>query len=640
MRALFVSITAGLLLLQHAGAAQTLGEICVPDPDAPVRPGITCQATDDFDYQLPYVANAKKGDILLSAGCGMIGGLLRQVSPAQRFSHSGLMIDNWTRLRHSTAAEARYPRDADGDGLVPENLKYGWPGVITETIDEAYEGHHLVDPEGEAFFLQSFNRNPVSCPEDVAALFPSVVKPPFETEQQLVPRTSLTVRQTLEGIAEAAKNIHGHYRFYAYSDADIVGNTFGPGAQATSDAPWAQANAPDGTVCSQLIWSAAQKAGVQVEDSVVEPGDKPHVPNTAKNGIYIYSSAERLAAGEWLYDLIYDQFYEESGWWGRLLTDAPDDGANQITNCFAFDWCGSEPGMEFDGEPDAKDSERWRDPGPSLGTAVSPDNLTQWDLPPGGVYGLTETLAYRPGEYVRIHRWTASADSGPVTVTVRFNNAPAAGALVTLLGFRPQVTDAGGIARFVAIPGGRYSVQGIKNVVLNGVPQDVTASGTVTVTAVQGGTVTLNLTGTPPPPPDSTRAHRRVTLTGTVFIKDHENFGSNETDTHTISGSVVLDPVGKRQHTFTFSHCTGDEVRVETSVLVSLNPSDRSVTAEIRGKMFEGDDCRTNEQEDEETGGFTAGENSFSSGTVHLVNGYAFGDDEARINVTLNNQRN
>ena len=640
MRALVFSILAGSLLLQHAGAAQTLGEVCVPDPDAPVRPGITCQATDDFDYRLPFVGNAKKGDIILSAGCGMIGGLLRQVSPAQRFSHSGLMIDNWTRLRHSTAAEERYPRGAGSDGFDPYVLKYGWPGVITETIDEAYEGHHLVDPEGEAFFLRAFNRDPVSCPEDTAAIFPSVVKPPFDTEQQLVPRTSLTVRQTLEGIAEAAKTIQGHYRFFAYTDANLVGRTFGPGSQATSDAPWAQANAPDGTVCSQLVWSAAQKAGVQVEDSVVEPGDKPHVPNQARNGIYIYSSAERLAAGEWLYDLIYDKFYEESGWWGRLFTDAPDDGANQMANCLAFDWCGSEPGMEFDGEPDAKESERWRDPGPGLGTAVSPDNLTQWDLPPGGVYGLTETLAYNPGEYVRIHRWTASADSGPVTVNVRFNNAPAAGALVTLLGFRPQVTDASGRTTFVAIPGGRYSVQAIKNVVVNGVPQDVTASSTVTVTPVQGGTITLTLTGTPPPPPTSTRAHRLVTLSGTIYIKDHENIGSNETQTHVIGSSVVLDPVGKRQHTFTFSRCTGDEVRVETSILVSLDPSDRSVTASIRSKMFEGDDCNTNEQEDEDTAAFTVGENSFSSSTVHLVNPYALGDDEARINIRIDNQRN
>lgn len=640
MRALALCILAGSLLLPQMGAAQTLGQECVPDIDAPRQPGITCQATDELDYRLPYVANAKKGDILLSAACGMIGGLLRQVEPAQRFSHSGILIDNGTRLRHSTSAEARYPRDADGDGFVPENLKYGWPGVITETIDEAYVGHHLVDPEGEAFFFQSFNPDPVSCPEDLAAIYPSVVKPPFETEGQTVPWTNRSVRQTLESIAEEAKSIQGHYRLYAYSDADLVGKTSGPGAQGGPH--WAQINALDGTVCSQLIWSAARAAGAQVEDGIVEPGDKPHVPDPAKNGLYTYSEAERLAAGNWLYDRVYNEYYnhEDVGWWGRLWTDAPDDAANQITNCFAFDWCGSEPEMEFDGEPDAKDSERWKDPGPGIGTAVSPDNLTQWDLPPGGVYGLTENMVLRPGEYVRIHRWAASADTGTVNINVRFNNAPASNANVTIRGILAKTTDASGFAGFYPVPSGRYQVDGIKRVTINNIEQDVQATGTVNAVAGQTTTLTLNLVGTPPPAPTATRSHRLVTVSGTVFIKDHENFGSNETGTHGLSGSVVLDPVGKRQHTFTFSHCTGDEVRVETDVLVSLNPADRSVTGHVRGRLYEGDDCRTNEQEATGTSGFTAGENSTSSANLILLNGYVFGDDEARIEVTVNNQRN
>lgn len=641
MRAFVFSILAGLLLLPSAGTAQTLGEICVPNPDVPVRPGITCQATDDFDYQPPYIGNAKKGDILLSAGCGMIGGLLRQVSPPQRFSHSGIMVDSWTRLRHSTAAEERYPKGAGTDGLVLETLKYGWPGVITETIGEAYEGSYRIDPDGDAYFLRSFNPDPVSCPEDVAAIFPSVVKPPFDLEQQLAPRSSLTVRQTLERIADEAQAIQGHYRFFAYTDADLVGRLHGPGSRAGSEAPWAQADAPDGTVCSQLIWSAAQAAGAQVEDSVVEDGDKPHVPNPAKNGIYIYSSDERLAAGEWLYNRIYNQFYEESGWWGRLFTDAPDDGANQVANCFAFDWCGSEPGMEFDGEPDAKDSERWRDPGPSLGTAVSPDNLTQWDLPPAGVYGLTENLAYHGGEFVRVHRWAASPGTGPVTVNVRFNNAPAAGAVVTLLGFHPAVSDGSGVARFVAIPSGNYQLNGIKEVVLGNTRQNVTGTMTVTVVPGTGATVTLNLTGTPPSPPNASRAHRLVTVRGSVYIKDHENFGSNERGSHRIDSSVVLDPVGKREHTFNFSHCTGGEVRVTTSVRVALNPSDYSVTAMVTGRMYEGDSCNSGGVDDERTSNFHVAENgSTHPAIIHLVNGYAFGDDEGRINLTVFNERN
>lgn len=638
MRAFAFSIVAGLLLLPHAGAAQTLGEVCIPNPDVPVRPGIVCSATDDFDYQLPYLGNAKKGDIILSANCGMVGDLLRHVSPPQRYSHSGIMVDNWTRLRHSTSSEERYARDANGDGLVPENLKYGWPGVITESIDEAYEGHYLIDPEGEAFLFRSFNPDTIACPVDVAAIYPSIVKPLEEQEQTLVPRSSQTVRQTLESIAEAAKAINGHYRFFAYTDADLLGRVQGPGSQADSDAPaWAKTNGPDATVCSQLIWNAAHAVGVQVEDSFVEAGDKPHASGAAKNGLYLYSEGERRTAGDWLYNEVYNKFYENDavGWWGRLFTDAPDDAANQMTNCFAFDWCGSEPGMEFEGEPDSKDSERWKNPG--QGTAVSPDNLTQWDAPPGGVYGLTENMAYNPGEYFRVHRWAASAGTGPVTVNVRFNNAPAAGAIVTLRGFHPTVTDSAGVARFIAIPQGSYQVDGMKEAVLNNVQQVVKGTNLITVAANTGATVTLTLTGAPAPIPPSTRQNRRVTVSGTVFIEDHENIGSNERRTHAFSASIALHP-GLRSHTFpVFSFCTGGEVRVETTITVMLNATDRSVSAQVSSKMFEGDSCNTNEQEDAKNFGITAVENGSSSNGARLTNPYVFSEDQARVNVTVKN---
>ena len=140
-----------------------------------------------------------------------------------------------------------------------------------------------------------------------------------------------------------------------------------------------QSAAPEGTVCSELIWSATKRAGVQVEDTMVEPGDRPHPSDPAKLGLFSYSQAERIAGGEYLYQRVYNEFYEESGWLGRLLTDAPSDGANQIVNCFASDWC----------DTNAKDSERWRDPG--SGIAVSPDDITHWDLPPAGVMASRRT---------------------------------------------------------------------------------------------------------------------------------------------------------------------------------------------------------------------------------------------------------
>ena len=175
---------------------------------------------------------------------------------------------------------------------------------------------------------------------------------------------------------------------------------------------------------------------------------------------------------------------------------------------------------------------------------------------------------------------------------------------------------------------------------MSGNPQDVSAIRTLTVNANQVNTATLALTTTPPPPPTTSRPFRRVTIQGQVYIKDHENFGDNETQTHSLSGSVVLDPVGKRTHTFSFSHCTGGEVRVETTVFVSLNPTDNSVATEVHSKLFEGDSCGATGTDDDQTGSLALNENGRGTIGVHLTNAYAFGDDEARVTVTVLNERN
>ncbi|HEV8631009.1 MAG TPA: carboxypeptidase-like regulatory domain-containing protein [Thermoanaerobaculia bacterium] len=631
-------LAACLLLAARASQPQPLGEICTPGAFEP-RPGISCQATDEFDYRLPYIANATKGNLLVSPGCGTIGELLRHVDANQRYSHSGVIVDNGTRVRHSTAADQRYIDAAGSDGFTPAVLKFGWPGTVTESIDEAYEGHYLIDPEnpGRTYLLKSFNRDPAGCDEEAPPIYPAVVKPPFDQEETVVPGTGRTVRANLQRIADAALAIHGHYRLFAYSDAAIVGRGSGPGARAGSDAGWANLNAPDGTVCSQLAWSSTVAAGVPVEDDTVEGGDRPHAP-APHRGLFVYPEANRQQAGEFFYTKIYNDFYAKSGWWGRLFTDAPDDGANQILNCFGFDWCGSEPGMAFDGEPDAKDSDRWKHPGD--GIAVSPDDLTRWDLPPAGVYGLAEDMAYRPGEYTRVHRWGESPGAGDVTVTTLFGGSPAASALVTISGFPAALTDAAGHAAFIALPGGRYEVRASKTVIESGSPREVTALQTFDVHAGPGNALTLTLTApVAPPRPDNSRAHRRVTVRGTVWIKDYENIGSDEIGTHSLEDSVVLDP-GQREHHFHFSNCTGDEVRVETDVRVTLDPTDASVVAEVRGKMFESDDCGGDDEDDNQVQNFDIAEGGVANASMHLTNSYVLGDDQATITLAILNERN
>jgi hypothetical protein len=81
-----------------------------------------------------------------------------------------------------------------------------------------------------------------------------------------------------------------------------------------------------------------------------------------------------------------------------LISDMPDDLANQICNAFAFDRC----------ETAAKDDDNWKDPG--VGYAVSPDNIINSWAPPTphedpaaihGLYGYNQRLIPRLPELVR-----------------------------------------------------------------------------------------------------------------------------------------------------------------------------------------------------------------------------------------------
>ena len=61
------------------------------------------------------IANALRGDVILSRSCGYIGGLLAKVSPAQKWSHSGIMTENYVRIRQSTGIDEYMKDHPNGD---------------------------------------------------------------------------------------------------------------------------------------------------------------------------------------------------------------------------------------------------------------------------------------------------------------------------------------------------------------------------------------------------------------------------------------------------------------------------------------------------------------------------------------------
>lgn len=377
--ALFLSATTPALA-QHldekctAGEVNANGLVCVP--------ATTPSDLYEFELDPAYVLNARKGDSLISSGCGIIGTLMTNVRPNQYYDHTGIMIEDGYAIRHSTASVGRLKANMVGftqdgsDGFDPDTLRFAWPGTISQTTHHAFEGEYLTDPLGAQYKLGSFSDQADSdCATQIA---PSVVKPPADSELD-----DPNVRAQLHAAADAAQGIDGHYRFYGYTD----GTAF---EVAPDTAGWAAGSIP--TVCSSFVRTAMKTAGVHLEGRL-EASDCTLVDGFPRgevslgedcqagqslpaefDGLYMYTLAERTDAAHWLHGALYDMAYEEAGGLGVFLTDAADDTADQLTNCFAFDWCGlaSDGGQDIDGntdieacqndEEDAKDSSCWEGP--------------------------------------------------------------------------------------------------------------------------------------------------------------------------------------------------------------------------------------------------------------------------------------
>lgn len=569
-------------------------DFCLPNycpADRPVN--VTCQLTDEErTIHIPgHVANARAGNVLLSpGGSGLIGGLLMQTTTPQWYSHSMIMVSDYYELRHSTMAEdrmANYPADRkmiDGkpvpsDGFRADILKYGWPGTVTQPIDDGFNGRRVRDPEVDGFNGPDRICYPIVAIRDAhfvtdrnggwKLVQPLVVKPDPRLE-------SADVRKGLNDVASAAAAIDGHYRFYAYTDATICeqgsatyddhlappgGNGYWPNTAAA----WAAGTQP--TVCSSLVWASAHAAGRQI--------DLP-ANNVEVDGLRAYSTGERAAAGRWLHAAVESLIGGELGKKGLLgsvvgfLTDIEDDCADQLCNTFASDWA----------EPPSKDSNNWENPG--AGIAVSPDNIMTWSPPVVdphtgntiGLYGYSEPVAYRPGEY----ETRKIAKLVPVTGTARargrvlLDGRPVEGARVKIACQESITRD----AYFdFAVPDGRY--------LCTATYYDVTGTkwvweGQKDVTFPAGSTQEFDIELQPPP-----EQHRLVTVVGTVVVTDQHDIGKNDIGHFPIRLTARL-MRDKTHQEFEDQWFAVGEVGFSLTGSVDWNP-DFSVTAKLQAVM-------------------------------------------------------
>lgn len=316
-----------------------LGEPCVPGD--PTRPGISCQVTNEWCTAPAYIANALKGDIIAAVGCdGTIGDLLRQLTVPQLYSHVGIVTRNHFEVTHSTSSAGRYknhllPKEGKLEGIFGVNegaLRYGWPGVVTQTVAHAFNGEKYQDPsDGKKFKISPFESVPKSCLGVTTRQYPLVVKPP--------PGSSQAIRKKLIAAADTAlrvaNTVGSHYRFFAYSNADTIESLKAP-SYFSSEYKWLPAKGwaenSIATVCSSFIWHCLKEHGIVLEGQLEERDVKngAMVDATTADGLYYYPESERLLAARWLFWKTYNDIYDkEYGF--EFLLDGADTVANQVS---------------------------------------------------------------------------------------------------------------------------------------------------------------------------------------------------------------------------------------------------------------------------------------------------------------------
>ena len=613
------------------------GQICDPDnltaaELAQAEAGqLVCQRTDETrEVTMPgRFMNARKGDIILSpGGTGLIGGLLLAVTPSQWYSHSGIMTRNYDELTHSTASVERlidHTRGTMGsDGLQPDALKYLWPGIITQQIESAVKGELFPDPEnGREYNIAHFGPDTIGLTHNDRF----VIVPPLVVKPDPLQETA-DVRARLHAVAAEARSCggrpgitgKGHYRFYCYTDPSI-----GETQPAPADAGWAAGTFP--SVCSSFIWMMHRRRGSHLEaDSPLamptdlEPADVAGgaflLPGTL-DGLYAYTAEERLQAGEWLYNALYNLVLDKAGAFLNLLTDAADDVGNQMLNAFSRD------------DADAKDSDAWRQ---AIATsAVSPDNILWWDGPDrNGLYGYAEPLIYREPrvETYTVSRWNQVLTRGALRGQVTdHHGVPLAGALVMAYDGKSALTGADGRYQLTDVPFGRYELNASR--VIDG----VLFSARVPVD-LQAADLTVDIRLQPP-----ADRFRRAQVYLDFWGKDDEGiFNPQIADPGPEYFELELGP-DRLTNSLHRTYKWGGEVRVEYDIVLRLLVGN-VIDVQVNGLLYEGTSEDTDDLDGLGSVTFQVQPGQTAATSLEIVSNEFAGGDIGRVTLSVRNERN
>jgi hypothetical protein len=234
----------------------------------------------------------------------------------------GVMVEDYTTIRHATGIADRFQAYNVGsiagspepvDGFEPDVVRFGWPGTMTQTVDEALQanfpgiGQQSSDPPPYLYCDQDNGTTPYQatditnhCFACKELSFNTVYGGGGQRRDCLVvsPCSSAEIahpelREVLHSVADDAKGINGHYRFYAYTNAPICqdagfnsagpmpvyrwdvaqgkwvpieATVFDPNHPCAPEAEQAPVHATVPVVCSSLPWLAFQNFNERQND--------------------------------------------------------------------------------------------------------------------------------------------------------------------------------------------------------------------------------------------------------------------------------------------------------------------------------------------------------------------------------------
>lgn len=615
---------AVLAVILYAGVAGAqsepwIGQECDPLDPVPHH-GISCQATGEVGYYESVVLNAQKGDLLLNAACGPTADMARAAND-QSYSHIGIMTEDRREIRHARVNLEPSADTAGFWGVSETRVKYGWPGVLTQTIQNAFEGHEVrPGPDGsDLLHLDShFGANPrgaCSDEDSPVAVAPLVIKPSPSDESEIFSHDSVSVRERLHEVADAARDITGHYRFYAFTEADIRGRTGsqrGASNSSLTATGWTEPGGdgtehahPDGMQCAAFIWHAMRAAEAPINQ--IRGAEELELGPAEQEGLYVYTLEARRNAINKLDAIVRSEAARQAPWFAPRI---PGRLATQFVNCFAADSCD-------------ETSANGVAPYPAEGLTVSPEDITHWDAYPSGLYGHTERLRYRPGVFRRRHTWQPSEGSGMLRVNVYeagvlidFTDPETLVTVPTLTagtGIPSGTVNESGYVEFAAVAAGIYEAQvlGLDRInPADGELFNAVAAASVEIRAGESHELDIDLEydSIAPTHCDTRGEGLAVSIGGILKARDHdtirddvkryepdrflrvvegvESFDDELSDLALLSGPIILGPDQTTQM-LRFEACA-DEVGVYGELTLDFDELDRSVLARLHATLAEG----------------------------------------------------